>query len=343
MFEIIQAGLLSTLQDQGRRGLRHLGIPWSGMMAPAWQMLANVLVGNESNNTAIECFEGGFQGHFQSAARMAIAADSSAIATLTIDGEEKSCLPFRSYDVSAGSTLTIKTTGSLRLAVIALRGLDVPMQLGSTATYIKAALGGLEGRALRSGDELSISDDTSGPLLGYDSTTVPELTTGILHAVPGPQDHHFSSTGLQTFFASDYELTPDVDRMGARLQGSVIEHESPAARDIVSDAILPGSVQVPGNGQPIVLLADAHTAGGYPKIATVASVDLPALALARPGTRFKFKQVTAIEAVQLTRSFDTDLQQALSSPKVISGSVDTAKLLSHNLIDGVTDGFTETQ
>ncbi len=337
MFEILQPGLLSTLQDKGRTGMRHLGIPWSGVMVPPWQMLANALVGNETNNTVVECFEGGFKGVFQQTTRIAVAADDSATLSLVSNDTVTPCLPFQSYDVSVGTTLIIKSTGDLRLAILAMNGLDATKQLGSSATYIKAGLGGIKGRALKPGDKLAVSD-TTGPLLVADKLSIPGLASGELHAVAGPQDHHFSKQGLQVFFSAEYALTTDADRMGSRLQGPIIEHLNTAARDIVSDAILPGSVQVPGNGQPIVLLADAHTAGGYPKIATVASLDLSVLALARPGTLFRFKQVSASEAVQLTRNYRAEVQKALSSLKIIRHPIDTMSLLSHNLIDGVTDG-----
>ena len=337
MFEILQPGLLSTLQDQGRLGLRHLGIPWSGVMVPSWQMLANALVGNDTNNTVIECFEGSFLGVFKQASRIAVAADNSATLTLISDDTETPCRPFRSYDVSIGTKLVIKSTGDLRLAVLAIKGLQAADQLGSTATYIKAALGGIAGRALESGDELAVSQAT-GPLLFANEPSIPGLSDGELHAVPGPQEHHFSTHGLQVFFSSEFELTAEADRMGSRLQGPTIEHLNAAARDIVSDAILPGSVQVPGNGQPIVLLADAHTAGGYPKIATVASLNLSVLALARPGTQFRFKQISASDAVQLTRNYRADVQRALSSLQIVTDTIDTRSLLAHNLIDGVTDG-----
>ena len=318
-------------------GMRHLGIPWSGVMVPPWQMLANALVGNDTNNTIIECFEGAFLGVFKQASRIAVAADDSATLTLINDDKETPCQPFRSYDVSIGTKLNIKSTGDLRLAVLAIKGLKVAGQLGSTATYIKAELGGISGRALETGDELQVSQAT-GPLLFANALSIPGLSTGELRAVPGPQEHHFSKHGLQVFFSSEFELTAEADRMGSRLQGPAIEHRNDAARDIVSDAILPGSVQVPGNGQPIVLLADAHTAGGYPKIATVASLDLSVLALARPGTQFQFKQISSSEAVQLTRSYRADVQRVLSSLQIVTDTIDTRSLLAHNLIDGVTDG-----
>ena len=198
MFEILQPGLLSTLQDQGRLGLRHLGIPWSGVMVPPWQMLANALVGNDTNNTIIECFEGAFLGVFKQATRIAVAADDSATLTLVNDDKETPCQPFRSYDVSIGTKLNIKSTGDLRLAVLAIKGLKVADQLGSTATYIKAGLGGIAGRALETGDELAVSLAT-GPHLFAKELSIPGLSNGVLHAVPGPQEHHFSTHGLQVF------------------------------------------------------------------------------------------------------------------------------------------------
>ncbi len=338
MFEIVQPGLLSTLQDTGRRGMRHLGIPWAGVMVPAWQQVANTLAGNAQSDTIIECYEGGFQGIFHKPSRLAIAADASATMTLIIDEVETKCQPFRSYDVSNGTKLFIKSTGQFRLAVIALNGLETKEQFGSTATYTKAALGGINGRALANGDELYVSAALNSPLLKCEQPTIPGIDNGVLHAVAGPQDHHFSDQGLKDFFSSEFVLTPEVDRMGARLQGPRIEHINSSARDIVSDAILPGSVQIPGNGQPIVLLADAHTAGGYPKIATLASADLSALSLARPGSQFRFKQLTTNEAVDYTRSCSADLQRVMSKLDVLTTTFDTSSLLSNNLIDGVTDG-----
>jgi len=164
----------------------------------------------------------------------------------------------------------------------------------------------------------------------------------ILRVIAGPQFKHFSDQGIQTIFSGEYTLSSQADRMGARLSGAIIEHANAESRDIVSDAIVPGSIQVPGSGQPIVLLNDAHTAGGYPKIATVISCDLPLLGLRRIGSRFKFVLVTIEEAIAARRNIDTLTHATINAFKPCTLSEPSVKaLLSSNLIDGVTDGFTD--
>lgn len=336
------AGLLSTLQDRGRYGLRHLGVPWSGALTPAWQQLANALVGNADNDGVIESFEGGLRlSTGEAAVRIAVMA-APDLSMYQQQGDERSPIkPCRSYTLAPHTTVMLNSTGSFRHAVIAIGGLLSTEQLGSASTYVKAGLGGLDGKALSAGDQLPVTATPRGPESGCEDPLLEHYRSPCLRVVPGPQDDHFSAAGMHTFLHSDYQLSSEVDRMGARLSGAVLQHRDAAARDIVSDAIVPGSIQVPGNGQPIVLLNDAHTAGGYPKIATVISIDLPLLGLQRPGSTFRFEAVTVNTAIEAVRQQAATVQNAIDRIAPLRESMlSTATLLAHNLIDGVTDGKT---
>ncbi|MGQ7844919.1 biotin-dependent carboxyltransferase family protein [Granulosicoccus sp. 3-233] len=338
---IESAGLLSTLQDRGRFGLRHLGVPWSGSLVPAWQQLANALVGNSPDDCILESFEGGLRlSTGDSAVRMAVMA-APDMKMLQRHGDSQSTIqPCRSYTLAPETTIILHSTGSFRHVVMAFSGLITSEQLGSASTYVKAGLGGLHGNALTAGDQLTVSVATPRLESECRDPLLEDYRSSRLRVVPGPQNDHFSADGIKTFLNSEFQLSSEVDRMGARLTGPALEHASTAARDIVSDAIVPGSIQVPGNGQPIVLLNDAHTAGGYPKIATVISIDLPLLGLQRPGSALHFEAVTVSAAIDAVRSQAATLQKAIDSIAPIRDvSLDTATLLAHNLIDGVTDGL----
>jgi allophanate hydrolase len=335
MIEIIQPGLQASLQDYGRFGLRHLGIPWSGALVAPWMRIANALVGNPSDAVVIECFEGGLVLQVGGQAeRLAITGDAEVTAD---DGKSVTPLAtWRSHTLAPGTTLRLRSSGSVRLAVIAIQGLDIPLHHHSRSTYAKAALGGLNGCTLQPGDCLTAACDLPAADLQCSALALPGT---LLRAVPGPQADAFTDDVLQRFFSSSWTLTTDSDRMGARLDGPILTHRDASRRDIVSDATVPGSVQVPGNGLPIVLLADAHTAGGYPKIATVISSDLPLLALRRPGTDFHFSAVSADEGIDIARQGEAAIQDHLTSfHPVNEARLDINCLMTCNLIDGVTDG-----
>lgn len=343
MLAIQQAGVLASIQDGGRRGLRRLGIPWAGVLVPPWMAIANALVGNARDHPVIECFEGGFVALVHDHdIRLAVAGDATA--TLTADGQKQTIACWRSHRISAGSRLEIRTTGQWRLAIIAIEHLAIEPHQGSCATYSRAGLGGLHGSPLQVGDQLPVespADDGSSRRPEYRCEPfAPEDDQALtLHAVPGPQQDAFPPAALDRFFSSAYQLTADCDRMGARLEGRRLDHRSRAAADIVSDAIVPGSIQVPGSGQPIVLLADAHTAGGYPKIATVISADLAWLALYRPGSHVRFSRVTVADGISRARAARSTLQDHIDAIEEANDPrLDHAALLNCNLIDGVTDG-----
>ena len=163
---------------------------------------------------------------------------------------------------------------------------------------------------------------------------LPQPKAGPIRLVAGPQADHFSKATLAAFAKADYRVTPEADRMGVRLDGLALEHLG--APEIVSDATVPGAIQVPGNGQPIVLLADAQTAGGYPKIGTVISADLPRLAATRPGQMLRFVFVDATEGEQLARAAEAETRTLLATMQtLLTGGVDEAALYGSNLVSGV--------
>lgn len=337
---IERSGLLSTIQDKGRFKLRHLGIPWSGCMTPVWQQISNALVGNALEQCVIECWEGGLQfttGNEN--IRLAVAADTAANITMETDSQTVKISPFQSYTAPAHSMIKLTNTGNFRHAIIAIAGLHVAEQLGSSSTYAKAGLGGINGAALNAGDTLTVAIAANGPEYSCINPMNTAYVSAELRVVLGPQQDHFSDEGIANLLNSDYTLGTDADRMGVRLSGPAVLHKSEASKDIVSDAIVPGSIQVPGTGQPIVLLSDAHTAGGYPKVATVLSIDLPLLGLQRAGSVFRFQALSIDEAIEAVRQQKTDVEDALRQIKKLVGlTLSTEALLSNNLIDGVTDG-----
>jgi len=204
--------------------------------------------------------------------------------------------------LNAGDVVKVGMARSGVRAYIAFAGgIDVPLVLGSRATYVRGRLGGLEGRALKKGDTLALlpSGRVAAPRR-VRASAIPVATPDTeLRVVLGPQDDRFTADGIATFLGSAYEMQPQSDRMGARLRGPVIEHR--AGHDIISDGIALGSVQVTGDGMPIVLLVDRQSTGGYTKVATVCSFDVARLAQAKPGHRVHFRAVTVHDAHRLLR------------------------------------------
>ena len=204
--------------------------------------------------------------------------------------------------VKQGDIIRIRQAKSgCRTYLAVTGGLDVPVVMGSRSTCVKAKIGGVEGRILR-------KDDVLGRIPGEPLSTPRRLPADfiptfspdvVLRAVAGPQDEAFAS-GLETFFGSVYEVTPEADRMGYRLQGPPIHHDEGFPQSIISEPTVPGNVQLPADGQPIILLVE-QTTGGYTKIATVISTDLPKIAQAVPGNRVRFQKVTLEEAHRIYR------------------------------------------
>jgi biotin-dependent carboxylase-like uncharacterized protein len=260
--------------------------------------------------------------------------------TLQRAGDRVQLESWRSLSLNPGDELRVGAPRQGRVGYVAVAGLQVPLVLGSASTYSRAALGGVGGRALAAGDRLVAAAAAVG-----DADRVlrlpPRAHNTPIRVVLGPQDDHFDAQALARFLAEPYRVSRDADRMGLRLEGPALQHRADKGADIVSDAVLPGSVQVPGNGQPIVLLADGQTMGGYPKIATVVGADLGRLARAAVGTALRFQALSVAEAEALARDHEGDTRAAIAGIAALTlvDGVDLDALASHNLISAMIDAL----
>ena len=331
--EILSPGAFASLQDGGRRGHRRIGVPWAGVLDRRLMRIANALAGRSEDAAVIECFDGGLHvlAH-GGAVKIAVAGD----AVVEVDGPDgrRQLAPWRSVTIADGEQLRIRKMGSGRIAMVAVVGLDLPAVMGSASTYVRAGLGGVDGRALAAGTRLALAADADPWGSDHVLTQPPAADPGPIRLVPGPQDDHFSPAALEALVGGEYRVTTEADRMGIRLEGAKLEHVG--AAEIVSDATVPGSIQVPGASQPIVLLADAQTAGGYPKIATVIGADLGRLAALRPGQTLRFAAVCAAEGARIARAVEAETRALIASIRALPpDGIDLMALYTGNLVDGV--------
>ena len=306
MIRILDAGPQTTVQDLGRTGQMRYGIPPSGPVDRFAFVLANRLVGNADTAAALECTLIGPRFEITDAGAIAI---TGAEMPVTVNG--RSAAGWSTIAVKAGDVVKLgpARTG-VRSYVGVAGGLDVPLVLGSRSTYLRGRVGGVEGRALRKGDELRVFP--SGPVepRRVEPRAIPDYTgEPTVRAVLGPQADRFTAEGLEALFGGRYEVLPQSDRMGSRLRGPRIGHAR--GHDIVSDGIALGSIQVPGDGQPIVLLVDRQSTGGYTKAATICSFDIWRVGQARPGQSLRFHQIGVDEAHRLFREADRALEAAV--------------------------------
>ncbi len=307
MIEILEPGPQTTVQDLGRRGYLRYGIPPSGPLDVFSFVLANRLAGNADDAAALECTLSGPRFRVERACALAV---TGAEVSISVNGE--SAERWTTLPLAAGDTVRIGAARSgLRCYLAFGGGLDVPLRLGSRATYLRGRLGGIEGRALRKGDRLSILPAELPAVRALPADARPAYgSEARVRVMLGPQSERFTREGIETFLRSAYALLPQSDRMGARLRGERIEHVR--GHDIVSDGIAAGSVQVPGDGQPIVLLADRQSTGGYTKLATVCSFDLGRIAQLRPGQRLRFEAVDIAQAHAALREWRTMLSNVMA-------------------------------
>lgn len=298
LFDVKRPGLLTTIQDLGRHGFQQYGIVVSGAMDHVAHRIANLLVGNEPTMATLEVT---MMGPKLTAVEDTVIALTGANLSATIDGV--SVPLWKSTYVKKGQTLSFgKPVVGLRAYIAVAGGFVGEDVLGSQATYLKAKMGGVDGREVRKGDvlyrgEVSISlKQLTGRALANDLRPCYDYKQPF-QVIVGPDDEMFTRDGLSTFFSEDYEITQEVDRMGCRLSGPKIEHKNKA--DIISDAITVGTIQVPASGQPIILLADRQTSGGYTRIGTVATVDIPRLVQQISGTKIRFEPISVEKAQQL--------------------------------------------
>jgi KipI family sensor histidine kinase inhibitor len=292
---VLDGGLLTTVQDLGRWGYQRLGVPVAGAMDALALQAANRLVGNEPGEAALEITVAG---------PTLRASDNCLVAVTGGDlGPRVNGRPLPMWlanFVRRGSVLDFAGRRLGARAYLAVAGgIAVPPVLGSRSTCLSGGFGGYQGRALRAGDVLPIGRAPADLLALAGQGLPPEswpvyAEAPTVHVIPGPQDDYFTAEALATFFTSEYVVSATADRMGYRLQGPRLAHCGSA--EFISAGVVTGSVQVPADGQPIVLMADHQTIGGYPVIATVVSADIPLLAQCLPGSRLRFAPTTIEEA-----------------------------------------------
>lgn len=306
-FEVLEPGILTTIQDSGRFGFSRFGVPPSGALDLFSFRVANLLVNNERNET---CLEATLAGLKLKTLNESVIAITGGDLSPTLNGEPLEM--WRTHLLIEGDLLAFKKVRTGCRGYLSMsRGFIVPEVMGSRSTYLSGKFGGLEGRPLRKGDilyKVNLPPPLNRIGLRFPEESIPTFEKeATLRLIPGPQDHHFTQEGLQTFCSSDYEVSAQSDRMGIRLKGPVIERRGDAEESIISEGLLPGAVQVPGDGKPIIVLNELVT-GGYTKIAVIVSTDLTRVAQLKPGDRVRFKPISIEEAHQLLKEQEDSLK-----------------------------------
>lgn len=307
--EVLQSGLYTTIQDLGRYGYQQQGVSVSGPMDEIALRLANLLVGNKETEAVMEATLNGTKLLFHETKLIAI---SGGDFSPTINGE--SVPTWRPVLIRKGSILNMRSARKGCRAYIALAGgIDVPKVLTSRSTYVRAKIGGYKGRPLKKGDSLltlqptllnSLLEKQLLKQLGIQHFTSTEWLIGenviplyknkIIRVIRGQQFEKFTAISRNLFFQQTFIISSQSDRMGYRLSGEPLELSLPL--EMISEGVSMGTIQVPPDGQPIILMADRQTTGGYPKIGYIASVDLPLLAQCKPGEKIRFQEITLREA-----------------------------------------------
>ncbi len=303
---VLEPGLLTTVQDLGRRGLGRYGVSTSGAVDRSALILGNRLVGNAPTAAALEITLIGPRIRFSSPVVVAL---TGADLCATIDG--KTIPRWESIPVPDGAEIAFAKTSScgLRAYLCVAGGINVPAVFGSRSTDLTGHFGGADGRPLRAGDTLPLGAPIipPGPRLRAASALEcsKDARNVVLRCTLGPQEARFTQKGIDAFLGSQYTVSAKADRMGVRLIGDAVELTNGA--DMISEGIAPGAVQVPGDGQPIALLTPRHSIGGYPKIATVIGPDLDRLAQVRPGDTVTFTAVTPAASREIALEYHARL------------------------------------
>lgn len=301
---IVKPGLLATVQDLGRYGYGKYGVVVSGAMDGFAHRTANWLIGNDEKEAALEITWSGFSAEFEKGMWISITGGDMGA---SIDGYKAPM--WRPLYVRKGAVLSFKRpVNGCRVYLALGGGVDVPVMMGSRSTYLRAGVGGWQGRALRSGDLLPVkpgelyapADLTGGKPFHSVNWSIPPTQRPAIHNMAeirvtrGRQFDDFEEGSRQRIFSEIYRVAPQSDRMGYRLNGEPLRLER--EREYISESVVHGTVQVPADGQPIMLTADRQTHGGYPKIAQVIAADLPLIAQIPPGGAVRFCEIGLPEA-----------------------------------------------
>lgn len=320
--KVVRPGLLTSIQDLGRYGFQKHGVIVSGAMDAYSLRIANLLVGNEEGEAGLEMTLMGPSLILEQDTLLAITGGD-----LSPTLDEAPVPMWRPVYAKRGSVLQFgacKTGCRAYLAVAG--GYNIPEVMGSKSTYLRAGIGGFQGRALKEGDILEFRDpgEQSARVMqelaargGNGQAASTSWYTGRGHirqasghvtvrVMRGSQFDRFDAESRKQFLGEPFQVTPQSDRMGYRLSGPTLKLEEPL--EMISEAVTLGTVQVPPDGNPIILLADRQTAGGYPRIAQVAAVDIPVIAQMKPGQKLAFQEITLEEAEQLYIAREKDIQ-----------------------------------
>ncbi len=280
---VVEPGVLTTVQDLGRPGWGAWGVPVSGALDTEALRLANRLVGNSEDSAALEVTLSG--PVFKAIGDLLVA----------VVGGPFGPAPGEVVPIPDGRTLAFTAgPGAVRAVVAVAGGIDVPKVLGSRSTCVSARFGGFQGRRLSKGDVLAVGEPSGRPLPGRANVPRPPVGDVVLRAMPGPQEDFFDPEMRAVFWAGTWRVLPESNRMGIRLRGESLGFVETAA--LPSEGTAPGAVQITAEGQPLVLLAERPTTGGYPKIATVVDADLGLLARTAPGRTVRFERISVDEA-----------------------------------------------
>jgi antagonist of KipI len=303
IFKVIQPGAYTTVQDRGRFGYQQFGVPISGVVDSFAYLVANALVGNTQGQAVLEATVFGPTLEVINEGLIAVAGgDLSPFLNDT---------PLPMWECAAvhsGDILQFKGIKSGCRAYIAVAGgIDVPVVMGSRSTYVAGKIGGIEGRPLVAGDRLKKGQGIAKAGNRVPANLIPTYSNDIeIRVILGPQDDYFSE-GIEKFLSSTFKVTDKADRMGYRLEGDTIAHRNGAEKSIISEPSVPGGIQVPPDGQPIILLVE-QTVGGYTKIATVISPDIGKVGQAKPGNRVHFRRVGLEEAHRIVKTAEDKIE-----------------------------------
>ena len=299
-FEVLRPGILTTVQDLGRPGFAHYGVAPSGALDGFALRVANLLAGNPEDTAALETAVMGLR---LKALRDVVVAVTGANLK-PMKGREPLAM-WRSHRIRAGEVIAFSgPAGGMRSYVAVPGGIEVPQVLGSRSTNLPSGFGGFAGRALRQGDILRctvVENELQFAGRAFEPAWIPEYPSQWrLRVIWGPQDDQISEDGRQAFVTGTFSVSPDSDRTGIRLKGPAVARQPGLPESIISEGVIAGAIQIPGDGQPIIILGETAT-GGYRKIATVISADLPLLGQIMPGNEVAFSAVALDDAVQALR------------------------------------------
>jgi len=307
-FEVIRAGINTTYQDEGRRNLYHIGIPFSGAMDNRNYLLANKLVGNELNSPTIEfAYQGPLLKYFGNKINIAITGDVNF--TVKKNKSVIGGISYQSFILENGDELDIISTNKSVYGYLAVSGeINIKYQWSSCSTNTKANIGANNGKKLEVNQKINISkinDNFNNKKLNYLNTKIENI-----RVIKGTNFDYFSKEGKDIFFNKEFNVSKLTDRMGMRLEGPKIENITDT--NIKSEGLIKGVIQVPADGKPIIMLSDHGTIGGYPKIGVVISADYDKLVQLTPGSKVKFQEIDLSSAENLFRLYELENQNLIS-------------------------------